>query len=252
MQTELFQIEKLMKIRVIIIILSVAVLAVVLYFQLRGDKKSDNLAPGVHQVTAKEVIQAGSYTYVKVSEGSLDYWCATNHTDIEVGKTYYWLKGWEMNQFHSKELNRDFASIFFLETLSEAPILAEMPKIGEGPMAGGSMAGRQKVAEKQGIQVEKAEGGITIAELYANRKSYAGKSVMVRGEVVKFSRQIMNKNWVHVQDGTKEGNDYDLVVTTQDSIPVGETRIFEGVVSLDVDFGHGYTYDLIMQDAKVK
>ncbi len=119
-------------------------------------------------------------------------------------------------------------------------------------MPGASMGGRQKVAEKQGIRVEKAEGGITIAELFANRKSYAGKSVKIRGEVVKFSPQIMNRNWVHVQDGTKDGIDYDLVVTTQDSIPVGETRIFEGVVSLDVDFGSGYIYDVIMQDARAK
>ncbi len=54
-----------MKIRVIILILSAAVLAVVLYFQLRGDKRTDNMAPGVHQVKAKEVIQTSNYTYVR-------------------------------------------------------------------------------------------------------------------------------------------------------------------------------------------
>jgi hypothetical protein len=241
-----------MKIRVIILILSVAVLAVVLYFQLRGEKKTDNLAPGVHKVKAEEVLQTSNYTYVRVSEAKKDYWCALNSTDIEVGKTYFWLKGWEMAQFHSKELNRDFQSIFFLESLSDKPILTENPMMGGSPMTGGSTSGRQNVAEKEGISVEKAEGGITIAELFANRKSYAGKPVKIRGEVVKFSRQIMNRNWVHVQDGTKDGNDYDLVVTTQDSTTVGETRLFEGVVSLDVDFGAGYKYDVIMQDARAK
>jgi hypothetical protein len=235
-----------MKIRVIIIILSVAVLAVVLYFQLRGDKKTDNLAPGVHQVKAEEVLQTSNYTYLRVSEGREEYWCAINKSEIEVGKTYFWLKGGEMDNFHSKELNRDFDRIFFLETLSDKPIVLESAVMGN------PSTGRQKVPEKQGIILEKAQGGITIAELYADRKSYAGKSVMIRGEVVKFSPQIMNRNWVHVQDGTKDGEDYDLVVTTQDSIPLGETRIFEGVVSLDVDFGHGYKYDVIMQDAKAK
>jgi hypothetical protein len=247
-----------MKIRIIILILSGAVLAVVLFFQLRGDKKIDDLAPGVHQVKAKEVIQTSNYTYVRVSEASQDYWCAINRADIEVGKTYFWLKGWEMTQFHSQELNRDFASVFFLETLSEKPILtvepilSEKPIIGGSPMAGGSMGGRQKVAEKQGISVEKADGGITIAELYTNRKSYAGKSVKIRGEVVKFSPHIMNRNWVHVQDGTKNGNDFDLVVTTHDSIPVGGIRLFEGVISLNLDFGSGYMYDVIMEDARTK
>jgi hypothetical protein len=241
-----------MKIRVIIVILSVAVLAVVLYFQLRGEKKIDNLAPGVHQVKAKEVIQTRDYTYVRVSEDRQDYWCAVNRTDIETGKTYFWFKGWEMKQFHSKELDRDFASIYFMEALSERPILSGDPMMGGSPMTGGSTSGRQKVAEKQGIGVEKAEGGITIAELFANRKSYAGKSVKIRGEVVKFSPHIMNRNWVHVQDGTKDGNDYDLAVTTHDSIPEGGIGLFEGVISLDVDFGAGYKYDVIMQDASAK
>ena len=149
-----------------------------------------------------------------------------------------------MNKFHSKELDRDFDRIFFLETLSATPM------VRENPMAGNSKSGRQIVAEKQGISVDRSEGGITISELYANRKSYAGKSVKIRGEVVKFSPDIMNRNWVHVQDGTKDGNDYDLVVTTHDSIPTGETRIFEGMISLDVDFGSGYKYDVIMQDAR--
>jgi hypothetical protein len=241
-----------MKIKAIILLFSAAVLAVVLYFQLRGDKITENLAPGVHQVKAEEVLQTSNYTYVRVSEARKDYWCAINRTEIEVGKTYFWLKGWEMTKFQSKELGREFASIFFLETLSEKPILSEIPVIGQNPMPAASMGGRQKVAEKQGISVEMAEGGITIAELFANRKSYAGKSVKVRGEVVKFSPQIMNRNWVHVQDGTKDGGDYDLVVTTQDSIPVGEIGLFEGVISLDVDFGSGYKYDVIMVDARVK
>jgi hypothetical protein len=240
----ILQIAENMKNRVIIIVLSVAVLAVVLFFQLRGDKKTGNLAPGVHQVKAEEVLQTNSYTYVRVSEGRQDYWCAINKSNIEVGKTYYWLKGGEMIQFHSKELDRVFDRIFFVETLSETPILEE------NPIMKGSSTGRQIVAEKQGLTVDRAEGGITIGELFANRKTYAGKSVKIRGEVVKYSPHIMNRNWVHVQDGTKDGSDYDLVVTTQDSIHVGETRIFEGIISLDVDFGSGYTYDVIMHDAR--
>jgi hypothetical protein len=240
-----------MKVRVIILILSVAVLAVILFFQLRGEK-NDNLAPGVHRVKAKEVLQTSNYTYVRVSEGRKDYWCALNRAEIETGKTYYWLKGTEMTGFHSKELNRDFASIFFLEAFSDKPLVPETAVTGEYPMAGASMGGKQKIPEKQGIKAGKAEGGITISELYANRKSYQGKSVKIRGEVVKFSPHIMNKNWVHIQDGTKDGSDYDLAVTTLDSLTVGDTRVFEGVISLDVDFGYGYSYPVIMQDARAE
>jgi hypothetical protein len=238
---------------VIILIVSVAVLAVVLYIQLSGDKKTD---AGIHRVKAEEVLQTGSYTYVKVSEGRKDYWVAINWADIKVGGTYFWLKGMEMTQFKSKELNREFASILFIETFSETPDVLTGPPAGEsmgrGMMPGMSMAGRQKAAEKQGISVAKAEGGITIAELYSDRKSFEGKTVQIRGEVVKFSPHIMDRNWVHVQDGTRDGGDYDLVVTTRDTVLVGETKIFEGVIARDVDFGSGYTYEVIMQEARIK
>jgi len=235
-----------MKILVRILIPTVVILAVVIFFQFRGDKKIGNLAPGVHQVKAEEVIQTSNYTYVRVSEDKKEYWCAINKTGIEEGKTFFWLKGWEMNQFHSKELDRTFISIFFLETLSDNPIFVESPTTGV------SMAGRQKAPKKQEIKIDRADGGITIGELYANRKSYVGKSAKIRGEVVKFSSQIMNRNWVHIQDGTTDGNDYDLVITTQDDVSVGDIMVFEGVISLNVDFGSGYTYEVIMVDARVK
>ena len=235
-----------MKIQVKILILSLFVLAVVIIIRLSGEKSPGNLAPGVHQVKVKEVIHTSNYTYVRVRENRKEYWCAINKADIEIGKTYFWLKGWEMNQFHSKELDRNFSSIFFLEALSDRPIVAT------NPMASNVMAGRQSIPEKEGIKVDRAEGGITIGELYASPGSYNGKSVTIRGEVVKFSPHIMNRNWVHIQDGTKEGNDYDLTITTQDTAAVGATCVFEGIISLDKDFGSGYSYAVIMEGARIR
>ena len=50
--------------------------------------------------------------------------------------------------------------------------------------------------------IAKAEGGSTIAEVFAQKDQLAGKNVLVRGKVVKVSPGIMGKNWVHVRDGT--------------------------------------------------
>lgn len=235
-----------MKIQVKILILSLAILAVAVVFRLTGERRIQNMAHGVHQVKVKEVIQSNNYTYIRVKEKGSEYWCAINKASIERGKTYYWLKGWEVTQFHSKELNRDFASLFFLEALSDKPIQTPYP------MAADVMPGRQVVPEKQKILVAKAEGGITIAELYANRGSYQGKSVKIQGRVVKFSSQIMNRNWVHIQDGSSYGSNYDLAVTTQDTATAGTTRLFEGIISLDRDFGSGYTYEVIMEGARIR
>ena len=239
-----------MKIQAKILILTLAVLAVVLYFTFRKGTATENLGPGVHRVKAKEVLQTTNYTYVRVWEDKKEYWCALNKADIEAGKTYYWLKGWESGQFHSKELDRTFSSIYFIENLSDIPVITE-DVVTRSPMAGEFTSGRQIMPEKQGIHVNPVQGGITIAELFANRKAYAGKSVKIRGEVVKFSDQIMKRNWIHLQDGTKDGNHYDLVVTTDETANTGDIIVLEGTISLDKDFGSGYFYEVIMEDAKI-
>ena len=60
---------------------------------------------------------------------------------------------------------------------------------------------------------------------------------------------IMNRNWIHIQDGTADN--HDLTITSQESIPLGHVVTFEGTVSLNKDFGAGYRYDLIIEDAVI-
>ena len=62
----------------------------------------------------------------------------------------------------------------------------------------------------------------------------------------------MKKNWVHIQDGTKDAGKFDLTVTTQDSVKVGDVVIFEGVAAFNKDVGAGYFYEILLEDAKVK
>jgi hypothetical protein len=221
-------------------------IAVALISCKSGSKKVAGLAPNAHQVVAEEVLQTSSYTYVRVSEDGKEYWMAIDYADIKKGGTYFWLQGGEMKDFKSKELNRTFPTIFFVADFTDKPITSNAPKQGTaGP-------GRQRTAEKPGIVVQKAEGGVTIAELYAKRTSFDGKSVKIRGEVIKFSKDIMKKNWVHLQDGTKDGNNYDLTITTRDTVRAGEVVMFEGVIRLNKDFGYEYTYELIMEDAALR
>ena len=74
---------------------------------------------------------------------------------------------------------------------------------------------------------------------------------MVRAKVVKFSPNIMGKNWIHLQDGTGTKGTDDLTVTTATSVKVGDTILVSGVVVINRDFGYGYKYDVIIEDAKV-
>ncbi len=251
-----------MKTKTIILTISVVALAIAIYFGFQRERKNQNLLPGTHEVIVKEVVQTSSYSYVRVSEANNEYWCALNKSEIATGKTYYWIKGWEMNQFHSKELNKTFASIFFIESLSETPpvqtenAIAENQNPGnvanENQASAGAMPGRQSVQEKEGIKLDKVKDGITIAELFANKKNYYGKVVKIRGEVVKISPAIMDRNWIHIQDGTKDGANYDLTITTLDSTSIGNVVVAEGIISLDKDIGAGYNYAVLMENAKLK
>jgi hypothetical protein len=85
----------------------------------------ENLAPNVHKATAEEVIQTSNYTYVRISEDGNENWIAITKQEVEKGKSYYYVAGIEMNNFASKELNRTFPSILFVDKFSDQPILAK-------------------------------------------------------------------------------------------------------------------------------
>lgn len=100
--------------------------------------------------------------------------------------------------------------------------------------------------------IKKAEGGRTVAEVFAEKEQLAGKQIVVRGKVVKTRDNIMGKNWLHVRDGTGAENTNDLTVTTADPSPmVGATVVVTGQLSRNKDLGLGYKYDVLIEDAKV-
>jgi hypothetical protein len=101
--------------------------------------------------------------------------------------------------------------------------------------------------------IAKAEGGKTVAEVFAEKDALGGKPVTVRGKVVKVNAGIMGKNWLHVRDGSGAEGTNDLTVTTAGDLPaLGATVVVTGPVTLNKDFGMGYTYDVIVEDAEVK
>ena len=109
----------------------------------------------------------------------------------------------------------------------------------------------QPQQEFKALEVPRASGGVTIAELFSGRDKFAGKKVRICGQVVKFSPEIMNRNWVHLQDGSRDGDNYDLTITTQATVSVGEIVTFEGTVAVKKDFGAGYFYEVIIEEANL-
>jgi hypothetical protein len=207
-----------------------------------------NLRTGVVQ----EVLQANAYTYLKLKEKDRDYWIAVTKREIKAGETVSFAGGLEMKNFESKDLQRTFETIYFVDRIAvgEASAAATEPAASQPSM---SMPHRTKpLTEKEEISVEPAEGGITIGELFANKDSYADKTVLIKGQVTKVNRAIMGKNWVHLQDGTSGSGKFDLTITTLEQVNVGDVVAFEGKISLNKDFGAGYAYDVLMEEARRK
>ena len=100
--------------------------------------------------------------------------------------------------------------------------------------------------------IAKAEGGQTVAELYAAKEALEGETVVIRGKVVKVNAGIMGKNWLHIRDGSGEAGTNDLTVTTTGVVPdVGDTVLVTGALGLNRDFGMNYKYPVIVEDAEV-
>jgi hypothetical protein len=117
------------------------------------------------------------------------------------------------------------------------------------PAAGQAHQGRV-VTEKVNVKVEPCPDCITIAKLYEAKQNYSGKVIKVKGQVIKFNSGIMGKNWIHLQDGSEYDGNYDLTITTDATVTVGQTVTFEGKIALDKDFGYGYSYSVLMEDGK--
>ncbi len=211
-----------------------------------GNEQSQETAVAAngHKVVVKEVIQTSAYTYLNVEEAGSSSWLAVTRREVEPGATLYHQGGLEMKNFESKELKRTFEAVYFVDGISDQPISASTGKPAWSPHKPASDA-------KTEISVEKADGGISIAELFARRSSHANQKVKVRGQVTKYNSGIMGRNWVHLQDGTKDSGNFDITVTTNDQVKVGDVVVFEGTVILNKDFGAGYSYEVIVEDARV-
>lgn len=99
--------------------------------------------------------------------------------------------------------------------------------------------------------IQKPAGGKTVAEVWAEKDTLAGKQVTVQARVVKMVPNIMGKTFLHLRDGTGREGANDLVVTTKDEVKVKSIVTARGILTTHKDFGAGYQYDVIVEDATV-
>jgi hypothetical protein len=218
-------------------------------------------APAVGQgLTGKvlERIDASPYCYLRIQTAQGEVWAAVPEAKIEKGTEVTVANPMLMNNFESKTLNRTFAAVYFgtLAPAGGAPAAPTAPAAMPGaPTAPQGQSGAPVVAMEAVSKVDKATGADarTVAEVWAQKGALKEKTVSIRGKVVKYNGGVLGKNWMHLQDGSGEvgKSNHDITVTSQDVAAKGDVVTIKGVVRLDKDFGAGYTYAVIVEDAKV-
>ena len=250
---------------------------------LRAMPKADAAAPQADTVTGTvlEAMNASGYTYMNVDTGKEKIWVAIPATEVKKGDKVTYHQGMVMPDFHSKTLDRSFKKIIFSSGLASqgggnphkdvsmsphgkkggSDSFADAVKAEAGPAApaqptpqisGGSAGAMAPFME---TKVEKATGdnGYTVAEIFSKAKELSGKKIRVKGKIVKYNPNIMGKNWIHLQDGTGDpmSNTHDLVVTTGDKLSTEDILTIEGTLVTNKDFGAGYKYAVIIEEAKI-
>jgi len=235
-----------------------------------------------------ETMNSSGYTYLLLESAQGKIWVAIPETPVKIGQAVTCAPGMTMNNFVSKTLSRTFDTIVFSPGLdkgeaaaakqpSAAPVKGQEAvdfnaalqaekgggKAVTGASAGAGIAMEQSagsagavVPSSADVNVNKATGpnSYSVAECFEQAKELNSKTIRVRGKVMKVSRMIMGKNWVHIQDGTGNplNNQHDLVVTTEEDPADGTVVTAEGVLSANRDFGAGYKYEVIIENARVE
>jgi hypothetical protein len=202
-----------------------------------------------------ETMDSAGYTYALIDTGSTKVWVATSRVPVALGEEVTFDGSMPMAGYHSPSLDRTFDLIYFTDSIKPGAATSPDPHApemgGMGAMEEMGSVGAPAAAETSVERLGAADGGVTVEEVFTKREDLVGTTVVIRGKVVKFSPLIMGKNWLHIQDGTGAVGTNDLTVTTDATVEVGATVLVRGVLIADKDFGFGYQYDLIIEDAEI-
>ncbi len=204
-------------------------------------------------------MNSGGYTYARLVEQGVESWIAASEFPVAVGDTVTATVSLPMKQFHSRTLDRDFALIHFVGQVSKNGeiVVPGQAGINDAPAATGRQpAESASPGGSPAPLVEKVStppGGMSIADVWAKRATASGQTVVVRGRVVKANYDILGANWYHLQDGSGvvAAGTHDLTVTSPARAAIGDIVIATGVLATSKDFGGGYTYDVVVEDARL-
>lgn len=185
---------------------------------------------------------AGAYTFARVAlaEGG-EAWVAGPQTPLAVGQLVLARGATLQKGFPTRQ--RTFEELWLAQSLSGDAATSTAPSATERPSGGA--APDEPVAP--------AEGGLTIAAVHAGAKGLAGRTVRVRGRVMRVTPMV-GGTWVHLSDGSAEAARDDLTFILAEGeaeLAPGVIVTLEGVLSLDHEMARAHrTEAIVVERAK--
>ncbi len=212
----------------------------------------------IHYGKVLEIQNAMGYKYLKVDENGTQHWVAIANAPVAVGDRIGYDKRTVMHDFESKSLGKTFKEIIFAsdvylpQKVQRPTSMKEMLGLGSKDPHKGMKRGMSPGDEEKPAKPFVKKDTYTVEEVHMWRKSLEGQTISLEGSVFKVSHKIMKRDWVHLGDGT--GNEKkltdDLVFTTDaTTVKAGDRVIATGKVIVNKDFGYGYFYKVLIQDA---
>lgn len=198
-------------------------------------------AGDIYEGVVVDTLDGGGYTYIQVEDAQKKYWVAVEGMKIEKGTEIRFTEELRAKNFESKALNRTFDELVFASNLQYRTKASESANLA-------------LITELVQVSPYQQKETISVAQAWIERVKFNGKTIHIRGKVVKVSQGIMEKNWIHIQDGTGENGEVGRIVFTSTQTPpkVGDIVTAQGVVSVDKNFGSGYVYKIIVENAQFK
>ncbi len=212
-------------------------------------QKQETAKPAGLVGTVIESMDSGGYTYALMQIQESEVWAAGPVSELEIGTEYELTNPMLMNDFNSKTLDKAFDEIYFISGYITPGSEMETAVAQEVEKAHANLSKTNTEFSFDGISVP--DGGFTVSHIIENRTELAGKTVTLRAKVVKASANIMDRNWLHLRDGTGEEGSNDLTVTSADMAKAGDTALVTGTLTIDKDFGAGYFYKVILEEASI-
>lgn len=208
-----------------------------------------------------EVQGVMGYKYLKVDENGTQQWVAIANAPVAVGDRIGYDKRTVMHDFESKSLGKTFKEIIFAsevylpQKVQRPKSMKDMLGLGDQDPHKGMGIGMSPDDEEKPAKPFVKKDAYTVEEVHMWRKSLEGQTISLEGSVYKVSHQIMKRDWVHLGDGTGNEKDLtdDLVFTAASTtVKAGDKVIATGKVVVNKDFGYGYFYKVLIQDATFK